>query len=224
MSPLETTLIDDGPLREALGLVHRVLEPRGGPARTVVMLHGRFGDEDAMWIFKRTMPATWLKIAPRAPFSDPRGGFSWVIQESGVWPDLAAFAPAVAALADFLGALPRVYNSDPQHTYLMGFSQGAALAYATAMRHPGLVQGIAGLVGFVPEGCEQAPEIAGLRDLPVFAAVGKQDPLVPYPIAAASAEVLRAAGADLVYHEYETGHKLNAAGVRDLTAWWADRP
>ena len=224
MSNLETMLVDSGPLLEATGLAHRVLEPAGpGPYRTVVMLHGRFGDEDAMWIFRRTIPATWLKIAPRALFADPLGGFSWVLQESGVWPEWTAFAPAVTAVTNFLEALPRLYNSDPAHTYLMGFSQGAAAAYATAVRHPGLARAIAGLVGFVPGGMATDRGLEGLRDVPVFTAVGTKDRLVPYEVAMAGVELLRQAGAALEHHEYDTGHKLNGAGQRDLTAWWGRR-
>lgn len=223
MSTLDTQLIDSGPLLEATGLVHRVLEPAGpGPYRTVVMLHGRFGNEDAMWVFKRTMPATWLKISPRAPQSDPRGGNSWVIQEKGVWPDSAAFESGADAVLHFLEALPRVYNADPDRLYLMGFSQGAAVSYAAALRRPGLIQAIAGLVGFVPEGCEAAAA-GGLRDLPVFMAAGTEDRLVPIERAETCAAFLRRAGADLEYHAYETGHRLNAAGMTDLSAWWLRR-
>ena len=65
MTSPETILVDSGPLLEATGLVHRVLEPSGpGPYRTAVMPHGRFGDEDAMWLFRRTMPTGWLKSPP----------------------------------------------------------------------------------------------------------------------------------------------------------------
>jgi predicted esterase len=38
-----------------------------------------------------------------------------------------------------------------------------------------------------------------------------------------SAETLKTAGADLTYGEFETGHKLNSQGVRELKEWWAER-
>jgi phospholipase/carboxylesterase len=183
------------------------------------MLHGRFGDEDAMWLFRRTMPAGWLKIAPRAPQPDPRGGHSWALHEDGVWPDLPAFAHATAALTHFLQALPRVYNSDPASTYLLGFSQGAAAAYALAMTQPGLAAAVAGLVGFVPQGGDGA----ALRGLPVFTAVGRRDRFVPYARAMQDVNWLHEVGAALEHHEYDAGHKMTAAGLRDLTAWWRER-
>jgi phospholipase/carboxylesterase len=220
MAHEDPQLIDSGPLLTELGLVHKVLEPAGpGPYRTVVMLHGRFGDEDAMWIFKKRTPATWLKIAPRALLADPVGGFSWVYQEYGVWPELAAFATAVTAVAHFLHALPRVYNADPEQIILMGFSQGAAVSYATAMKHPGIAKAIAGLVGFVPESCASPQNLAALQELPIFMAVGLNDPLIPYERSLGCADFLRQAGTQLDYNEYDTGHKLNAQGMRDLQEW-----
>ena len=62
----ETCLIADGPAFERAGLIHRVREPeRSGLRRTVVMLHGRSGDENVMWVFARAVPADWLVLAPR---------------------------------------------------------------------------------------------------------------------------------------------------------------
>jgi phospholipase/carboxylesterase len=220
----EPELIDRGPLLTELGLVHKVLEPSGpGPYRTVVMLHGRFGDEDVMWIFQKSTPAHWLKIAPRGLLAEPSGGYSWVFQEYGVWPELSAFDTASTAVAHFLRALPRVYNADPDHIYLMGFSQGAAVSYATAMGNPALVRGIAGLVGFVPEACATPETLAPLEQMPIFMAVGLKDKLVPYERALGCAEVLRQANVQLTYNEYDTGHKLNAQGMRDLHDWWHQR-
>jgi phospholipase/carboxylesterase len=222
MATTEPTLIDSGPLLDELGLVHKVLEPAGpGPYRTVVMLHGRFGDEDVMWIFRKSTPVHWLKIAPRGILAEDSGGYSWVYQDYGEWPDLAAFNPAADAVAHFLRALPRVYNADPDHIYLMGFSQGAAVSYATAIANPGLISRIAGLVGFVPEGCATPSILAPLEEMPIFMAVGLNDELVPYNRALGCADVMRQANTQLTYNEYNTGHKLNSQGMRDLHDWWS---
>ena len=102
-------------------------------------------------------------------------------------------------------------------------SEPRCTAYAVAMRHPGLVQGVAGLVGFVPEENANALESAPLQHLPIFMAVGKEDHLIPQERTQLCAQTLRQAQAQLTYNEYDTGHKLNAQGMRDLKAWWADR-
>ncbi len=203
--PESPMLVDSGDDLRKAGLVHRVKVPIGeGPFPTVVMLHGRYGDENAMWLFHNVTPANWLKIAPRGIVDEPPDRYSWVHREEGYWPQLAQFDTAVAALQRFILALPHIYGADPQRIYLMGFSQGAAAAYATAMRHPKLVQAIAGLVGFVPEGCKEMECLKALNDLPVFVATGKNDPLIPLERSRKSAHVLRLGQARFTYKEYET--------------------
>ena len=221
---VSSELVTSGPAFDASGLVHRVREPgTSGPLRACVMLHGRSGDETVMWVFARTLPARWLLAAPRAIKPDPDGGYAWHPRKPDEWPPFHMFDEAVAAVAGFLHALPGLYHADPAHVYLMGFSQGAAVAYATAMRHPGLVKGIAGLVGFMPAENGSIASAAPLKDVPVFMAVGKQDPTIPLVVAEACARALREAGAQLDYHEYDTGHKLDIQGMRDLTNWWKQR-
>jgi phospholipase/carboxylesterase len=217
-------LIESGELFEQARLAHRVLQPEGeGPFPTAVLIHGRAGNEDVMWVFARTIPENWLIVAPRAIKVDPDGGYSWHPRQPDAWPSLNQFEEAVTAVSHFIQALPSLYQADPNRIYLMGFSQGAALALATAIRQPGLVQGIAGLVGFVPEESETALAAAPLKNLPIFMAVGTQDERIPTERARQGAEILKTAAAQLDYHEYDTGHKLNAQGLGDLTEWWGKR-
>jgi phospholipase/carboxylesterase len=216
----EPTLVAYGPEMARAGLLHRVLVPDApGPHPTVVMLHGRAGSEEDMWVFRPSVPEGWLLVAPRGLHADD-AGFAWHPPLPELWPSLGAFDEAVLALRRFLLALPEIYGADPERVYLMGFSQGAALSYALAMAYRQLVQGIAGLVGFVPTRTENAVETAALQDLPIFMAVGKRDRFIPFERAKRCAETLREAGADLTYRVYDVGHRLPADGVRDLRAWW----
>jgi phospholipase/carboxylesterase len=173
-----------------------------------------------MWIFSRVLPKDWLIVAPRGIKPDPAGGWAWHSRQRDEWPALAMFDEAVTAVTSFIHTLPERYDSDPDRIYLMGFSQGAATAYAVAMGHPDLVQGIAGLVGFVPVECDAAIEIAVLKNLPIFMAVGRTDRYIPFTRAQGCAQTLRDSGADLTFRDYDTGHRLNAQGVRDLKSWW----
>lgn len=225
-TPIDRTeLVDEGADRETFGLVHRVRRGSGrAPHPTIVMLHGRYGDEDAMWLLGPTLPRDWLVVAPRAPIADPLGGYDWRPRKPDEWPTLDDFAPAVDAVTRFVRALPEAYGASTEAMYFMGFSQGAATAYATAIAHRHLVAGIAGIVGFVPTQCESLAELRPLQDLPVFMAVGRRDHLIPLSRSQACAYTLREIGADLTYREYDAGHKLSTEGMRDLRAWWSERP
>lgn len=210
--------------KETAVLPHRVLQPdAAGLHPTVVMIHGRWGTEDVMWIFQQTIPKDWLIVAPRGNVQEENGRVSWHHPQQDEWPTLAAFTTAVNDLTQFILTLPNLYNADLSRLYLMGFSQGAAVSFATAINKPELIKGIASLVGFLPRGAESAIETARLANLPVFMAAGSQDERIPLAIARESAKAVRAAGAFLEYREYETGHKLNGVGMRKLKQWWAER-
>lgn len=218
----DTKLVTKGlPLLNS-GLVHRIKTPSTpGPHPTVIMLHGRFGNEDVMWVFAHTLPPDWLVVAPRATVPE-QGGYSWHPQRDE-WPTLSDFDEAVTAVSHFIQSLPEQYNADPKQIYLMGFSQGAAAAVATALYYPKLVRGIAGLVGFVPDDAEHLFAEAPLKNVPVLLLIGKHDRFIPVEMARKSGKAIRAAGGRLDYQEYDTGHKLNGAGMRKLKTWWAEQ-
>jgi phospholipase/carboxylesterase len=220
MQDTKPILVED----ETAVLPHRVLKPDApGPHPTVVMIHGQLGSEDVMWIFGQTLPQDWLVVAPRAIEDRGDGRYSWHPRQQDEWPTLDAFDTAVDKLEQFIDELPELYDAAPDQIYLMGFSQGAAAAFALTIRTPDKVQGIASLVGFMPRQIDEAIETSRLADLPVFMAVGTEDERIPLEIARECGKAVRAAGAYLEYREYDTGHKLNGAGMRKLKSWWAER-
>ena len=192
---------------------------------TAILLHGRHGDERVPWIFARTIPKHWTLVAPRGIEFEPETpkhetGYSWMTMPEAGWPTWDAFDDGVEALHEFILGLDQVYPIDMTRLYLLGFSQGGALAINWAVRYPELVKGVALLVGFSPE-----PELElnidnRLEELPVFMAVGQKDERIPLHIAHQTRNMLARLGASLTYEEYDTGHKLNSAGMRDLTDWW----
>jgi phospholipase/carboxylesterase len=103
---------------------------------------------------------------------------------------------------------------------LAGFSQGCALALLTGLRHRERLAGIAGLSGYLPLAATTAAErSAANRDLPIFLAHGRHDPVVPITSAIASRDVLRALGHDVEWHEYPMQHAVCAEEVADLNRW-----
>jgi len=200
--------------------VHRARVPsRAGPHPTVVMLHGLGGDGSAMWLLWPALPRDWLAVAPQATIPEPGGGYAWRHRERDEWPTLEAFDDAVHRIGRFVSCLPQLYGADADAIFLMGFSQGAAAAFATTMRLPGTARAVASVVGFVPSDCA-ASDLVDLRDLPVFMAAGTRDRLVGIGRSRACARALEAAGALLDYREYDVGHKLSLQGSRDLRQWF----
>lgn len=195
----------------------RLRRPDGiGPFPVILMLHGWTGDEDAMWVFAGRLPLNYLLLAPRAPFPAPAGGFSWqpemAHRRAGLVDD---FRSAIQALE---GLLHQEYipYADFSHLRLVGFSQGAALAFTFALLKPGCVQAIAGLSGFLPSDAGLLAQTQPLLDVPVFMAHGAKDELVPLARARQAQRVLQQAGAYVSFCEDDVGHKLGAGCFRNL--------
>ena len=216
---IEKRLVNDSD-----GLVHRVQKPTGsGPFPATVMLHGWGGDENVMWIFAHTVPQGWLILAPRGIHPDGEGGFNWGPHMPGIQSGVAGYTEATGALEGFIRSLPDLYGAVPARTYLMGFSQGAAMSFVLAFIRPGLLSGIAGLAGMIPSGVEPLAPHRPLEGLPVFMANGTEDERVPIAEARKSVERIKAAGAQVTYVEEQVGHKIGREGMRALKEWWHDR-
>jgi phospholipase/carboxylesterase len=196
----------------------RICLAREGPGRLLLLLHGWTGDENSMWLFVRDFPADFSLLAPRAPHAEPRGGYSWQVRPAGEagLPGLDDFRPAVDGLLEFVGAWAQPAGVQAASFDVMGFSQGAALAYALTALHPGRVGRLAALAGFLPGGAEALLAGRPLAGNPVYVAHGTRDEMVPVGRARQAAAVLGQAGAQLTYCEAETGHKVSPDCFRGL--------
>lgn len=101
-----------------------------------------------------------------------------------------------------------------------GFSQGAALAFMTGLRHSERLAGIAGLSGYLPLADRTAGDrSAANRDVPIFMAHGMRDGVVPLPRASASRDALTALGYAVEWHEYPMEHSVYPEEITDLQRW-----
>ncbi|MEW5868320.1 MAG: hypothetical protein AB1894_03530 [Chloroflexota bacterium] len=213
-------LKDTSQLVEIDGWVMRQHRPAGdGPCSLIVMLHGWTGDENAMWVFASRLPQDAWLVAPRGLYPAPTGGYAWHAYKPRMWPWVDDFRPAVEALLELL--TPENFpGADFSKLRLVGFSQGAALAFTLALLHPGRICTLAGLSGFLPDGAAALAAGQPLRGIPLFMAHGSQDALVPVERARQAVELLEQAGAQVSYCEDDVGHKLSAGCFRGLEAFF----
>lgn len=216
-------------------LVMKVRIPAGdGPHPVLFLLHGWTGDENVMWIFASRLPDNYWIISPRGLYKSPLGGYAWHEHRSKDWPSVSEFNPAVERLVDLLdvdngleGALAdalqdtcaakeAIAQVDFSRASLVGFSQGAALAYSFALLYPERLHLLGGLAGFMPEKVGRMLAGQPLRGKKVFITHGTLDEIVPVEKARRSVELMRQAGSEVTYCEQEVGHKLSADCFRAL--------
>jgi phospholipase/carboxylesterase len=203
------------------GWTFRVQEPQiPGTHRVILLLHGWTGDEDAMWVFASRLPQDALLVAPRGIFPTSLGGYSWHPHEIGKWPWVDDFRPVIEELLEILCSNP-FPNSDCSSVSMVGFSQGAALAFSFGLMFPARVQMIAGLSGFMPEGADAIARNKPLLNKKIFLAHGSQDQIVTVDRARSAVKILESAGAQVSYCEDDVGHKLSASCYQGLQKFFA---
>ncbi|MBI0535930.1 alpha/beta hydrolase [Roseomonas sp. KE2513] len=196
-------------------LVHR-FEPATDTARPpLLLLHGTGGDEDDLIPLGR-------RVAPGAALLSPRGA----VLENGMPRFFRRLSEGVfdeedlRRRTDDLAAFIR--DAQARHgiaaPVALGFSNGANIAAALLLRHPGLLRGAALLRAMVP--FQETPP-ARLDGTKVLLLSGTTDPIVPAANSARLAAILQGAGATVKHHELPLGHGLSQMDVALATDWMA---
>lgn len=209
----------------AASLQHLVIYPaaKRNTYSTIVALHGRGTDaNDLLPLIQSLGLDDVLVIAPRAPLRLNLGlgqGYAWydLGQDGGPRPQI--FHPSLELLRRFLVEVKAGYPVDPQRLVLLGFSQGTVMAYAAGLTDPNSVRAIVALSGYIPHKSGLALELRELNRLPVFISHGTYDEIIPVQLGREAAELLKKAGADVVYREYPMGHEVREETLRDLAVW-----
>lgn len=188
--------------------------PSSEPIATVIMLHGLGGNENSMWVLESALPRETVIVSPRGGFKIGSESYSWVETKLPGWPTVKDFLPAVNAMHLLIEELREDRVLGGGKIFLMGFSQGAALAFtAGAVLQPTAVIAAA---GFVPQG-----DLSGLRGMPIFWGHGQEDSWIPIATARQGVKSLGELGAKVDFCEAQVAHKLGLECLQGLKKWFS---
>ena len=197
-----------------LGFVHVFKPAQSAGAPTLLLLHGTGGDENDM------VPLGGL--APGAALLSPRGkvlenGMPRFFRRlsEGVF-DVDDVKVRAGELAAFVTAAAAHYKFDPSRVIAMGFSNGANIASATLLLHPGVLKGAILLRAMVPLEPDPVPKLEGAR---VLISNGRIDPIVSPEETERLARILQRAGADVEVHWQPAGHQLMPSDFAVVKTW-----
>ncbi len=206
---MEPILIDSPPG----GVAVRLLQPLDHEGLHILLLHGWSGDEKVMWVLQTVLPENAFIVAARGIHPLPLGGYQWSESPTSTEVGFEDFDPAIKSLQVTLEDLRSRFGFGDRKLLLMGFSQGAALAFSAA-RNGIRASGVIALAGFVPFG-----DLSGLSGLPVFWGHGLRDELVPVERAREDVKRLLDHNVEVQYCETDVGHKLGIECTRGLRVW-----
>lgn len=192
--------------------------------RLLVLLHGYGADEHDLAPITPHIDPTgrFFTICPRAPLDIVPFGAGWY--ERDVEGNISAedFLASVDLVDQAIDASCAEHGLDRRTAVIIGFSQGAAMTLASALRADGAVRpaAIACLSGMMQEvdGLTYAFDALLPR---ILIQHGTHDPLVPVDRGRKVRDALVVNGIEHVYREYPMQHEIDAESIFDLRHWLA---
>jgi thioredoxin 1 len=191
--------------------------------RLLLLVHGFGADErDLGGLLPYLDPdGRFVTVLPRGPVAIPPG-FAWY--DFGLPADevVAAFGSALDQLDDLLDEAAAEHELPRSEAIVGGFSQGAGLTLALALRtsdrpHP---LGVLAMSPALPSSLEDIdPDWDAASKTPVLLQHGTNDPLVPVARSRELARQLEAHGVPVVYGEYPMEHQVALESVQQAREW-----
>jgi len=207
------------------------LQTGSEPVASIVVLHGLGADGNDFVPIARELDLSMVGavrfVFPNAPIRPVtiNGGYRMRAWYDVLGTDLARREDE-AGLRASLSAVQALLEQEaqrgiaPARTVLMGFSQGCAMTLLCGLRAPQRLAGLVGLSGYLPLAATTAAERSmANRDVPLFLAHGRFDPVIPFARGVASRDALAAMEYDIEWHEYPMEHAVCPEEVVDLNDW-----
>lgn len=189
----------------------------------LVLLHGVGGNETGLERFASMVDPRLLVLSVRAPFTYAPGAYRWFdVRFSARGIDVNADEAEQSRLAviQFINDAVMAFGADWRRVYLLGFSQGATLAYGIGLTAPHRLRGIVGIGGRVlPEFVALAAPVAALNHLTLLIQHGINDSLVPVARGRATRDLFASLGVMLGYREYEAAHEVTEAMLTEAAGF-----
>jgi predicted esterase len=198
-----------------LGFVHHFKPASKEGMTPLLLLHGTGGNEtDLLQLAESFSPGAAI-LSPRGKVLENGMPRFFRRLAEGVF-DLEDLRLRAQELAHFVAAGREVYDLGDTAPIAVGYSNGANIAGALLLLHPGTLSGALLLRPMVPLVPEQLPNLQGV---PVLIVAGRHDPIVSPTQPRALADLLGSAGADVTLHVSNASHGLTQEDLEIGEAW-----
>lgn len=188
----------------------------------LILLHGYGSNEQDLFSFAEELPKELLIISVRAPYEIGYGGYAWYAinfdNVNGKFSDLKQAKISLNKIAIFIDDIKTKYNTKPNKTFLLGFSQGAILSYSLSFFYPNKVNHIIALSGYL--NTELLPEkISKEIETDYYSSHGIVDQVLPVDWARKSETFLDNLELKNEYSEYNVGHGVAPQNFYSFKTW-----
>ncbi len=193
----------------------------------LILLHGFGSNEEDLFSFASELPDELLIVSARAPYDMAFGGYAWYAitldANDEKFSDLDEARKSLTKIADFIAYIKTTYKTDPNNTFLLGFSQGAILSYALSLNYPNKVNHVLALSGYIND--ELAPKDVSNLNITTdyYISHGSVDQVLPVEWARKAPEYLKTNNLENIYSEYPVGHGVAPQNFYNFKSWIEER-
>ncbi len=189
----------------------------------LIMLHGVGSDEKRLFSFAKNIPDEFLVISVQAPYkygTDCYGWFKVDFVNGKPIIDNEQAEKSRLILLQFINQIVEKYNANANKVTLMGFSQGAIMAFSVALTRPDKVSAIATFSGRILEVTKNnIKKSSNLKELKVFLVHSTNDNVLKYDYAIQSEILLKTNKIKTEFMTDNVGHSISQNGLLLLLNW-----
>mgnify|MGYP000200434062 FL=1 len=207
-----------------MSLQYIVREPKQATENPplLILLHGYGSNEQDLFSFAEELSDNLLIVSAQAPHSMGFGAYAWYAINfdavNGKFSDLVQANESIDKIALFIDEVKTKYNTNPDKTFLLGFSQGAILSYALSFKYPNKVQHVIALSGYIND--ELLPkEIPSDITTDYYISHGTVDQVLPIDWARKAPLFLKEQNLNNEYSEYPVGHGVAPQNFYSFKNW-----
>ena len=208
-------------------LTYLVQEPKKktDKAPVLIMLHGYGSNESDLFAMAQSFDDRYLVLSVRGPHNGKDMGYAWYdlnfLPDRKITHNFEQANESSFKLRSFISEACKAYKADSSKVILMGFSQGAIMAFHMGISYPGKIYGIMALSGRMMEETKNIKTDAKkLQELKVFMAHGFSDNVIDYKEAEkAHAHLKEKQIKNISFKSYEMPHSICGAELKDIQSW-----
>jgi phospholipase/carboxylesterase len=189
----------------------------------LILLHGLGSNENDLYGLVNHLPDSFLILSLRATRTIKDGSYRWYDLQWVNGEPVGNKAEQVESrdiLIRFLENLHKKHKFDKKRLYLGGFSQGAVMSLAVALKSPELLKGIFLLSGKIPEAADLLSSNKAYYDrLKIFMVHGIEDKVLSIEGARFLKSFLETNRFKVEYHEFNMPHTINRETLIALNLW-----
>ena len=193
----------------------------------LILLHGYGSNEQDLFSFAEELPDEFLIVSVQAPLEMGFGAYAWFSinfdENNEKFYDLKEAEESVNKISSFIDEIKEKYQTNPDKTFLLGFSQGSILSYTLSLTIPNKVQYVVALSGFINETLTTSQEISKDITTEYYISHGTVDQVIPVEWARKAPEFLTKNNLKNVYSEYPVGHGVAPQNFYSFKTWIEER-